>query len=623
MKYRIRTSYREVIEPEEVLLDSEKIKEEERSDYELGRMELFIKKRNFIIFFGLILAGLLSLLIKTGFLQTDKHDFYLAQAEENALRAYPIKSQRGVIYDKNFKQLVSNQPSFNLVLDKGEAKDGAGILKEISEIIEISHDDILKIIENETGPKVIIAENLEHDAILALEIRLKDAEGIKIEEDFRRKYIAAPYFSHILGFLRRVGPDDLTNLVGYYFNDYIGKSGLEQGYEDVLRGVPGKKIIERDVAGRIKKEEISSLPKNGQSLLLHLDYGLQEVLYDELSKMAGVRPAAALALDPRSGGILAMVSLPSFDNNVFSKKITQEEFEKIDLLNRPIAGLYPSGSIIKPILAVGALSEGIVSANKNINCAGGIQVGNRFFQDWKAHGVISMIRAIAESCNVYFYTIGGGYGKQEGLGLEKILKYLKLFGWGQKTGIDILGEQAGILPEKLEYPGDIYSISIGQGEIAITPIQIADSYGALANEGTLLAPQIVDKIIDKDKNIIEDIEPEIIRQDFIKKEDLEIARRGMREAVISGSARLLSSLPVEAAGKTGTAQFGIGGLKTHAWFSGFAPYDNPEIVLTIIIEGGGEGSSTAVPVAKEVFEWYFANLVSEAEPKAKAEEVQD
>ena len=623
MKYRIRTSYREVIEPEEVLLDSEKIKEEERSDYELGRMELFIKKRNFIIFFGLILAGLLSLLIKTGFLQTDKHDFYLAQAEENALRAYPIKSQRGVIYDKNFKQLVSNQPSFNLVLDKGEAKDGAGILKEISEIIEISHDDILKIIENETGPKVIIAENLEHDAILALEIRLKDAEGIKIEEDFRRKYIAAPYFSQILGFLRRVGPDDLTNLVGYYFNDYIGKSGLEQGYEDVLRGVPGKKIIERDVAGRIKKEEISSLPKNGQSLLLHLDYGLQEVLYDELSKMAGVRPAAALALDPRSGGILAMVSLPSFDNNVFSKKITQEEFEKIDLLNRPIAGLYPSGSIIKPILAVGALSEGIVSANKNINCAGGIQVGNRFFQDWKAHGVISMIRAIAESCNVYFYTIGGGYGKQEGLGLEKILKYLKLFGWGQKTGIDILGEQAGILPEKLEYPGDIYSISIGQGEIAITPIQIADSYGALANEGTLLAPQIVDKIIDKDKNIIEDIEPEIIRQDFIKKEDLEIARRGMREAVISGSARLLSSLPVEAAGKTGTAQFGIGGLKTHAWFSGFAPYDNPEIVLTIIIEGGGEGSSTAVPVAKEVFEWYFANLVSEAEPKAKAEEVQD
>jgi len=607
--YKIKSSKKEVIEPEEILLDSKKMKEEKYSDYELGRMELFIKKRNFLILFGLILIGLLILFGRTAFLQIKDHGFYLAQAEENTVRIYPIKSQRGVIYDRNLKQLVFNQPSFNLVLDKRELKEKDGILGELAEILKMPYEEILKTIDNEPGPRIIVAENLEHDVILALETRLKDVRGLEIEKDFRRKYLEGFYFSDVLGFLRRVSPDDLNNLIGYYFNDYVGKSGLEQSYESVLRGVPGKEKIEINAAGKIKKDEISFSPKDGQSLMLNLDYGLQKVLYDELLRAAGKNAAAAVALDPRNGGILAMVSLPSFDNNIFSQKITQKEFEKIDLLNRAIAGIYPSGSIIKPILAGGALSEGIISADENINCLGGIQVGNRIFQDWKAHGLINMIRAIAESCDVYFYTIGGGYGKQEGLGLERILKYLKLFGWGDNTGIDMRGENPGILPQKIEYPGDIYSISIGQGEIAVTPLQVAASYAAIANNGVLFKPQLVDKIVDTSMGsmkIIEDIEPEIIRENFISKENLEIAKKGMRGAVVSGTARLLSFLPVKVAGKTGTAQFGKGGFKTHAWFSGFAPYDNPEIVLTIIIEGGGEGSVTAVPVAKNVLEWYFS-----------------
>ncbi len=631
-RYKIKFSHKEVIEPEEILLDSKKLKEEEHSDYELGRMELSIKKRNFIIFFTLVMAGFLALFLKTGLIQIRDRNFYLAQAEENAVRIYPISSQRGVIYDRNFKQLVSNQPSFNLVLDKylfdskrsltsEEIGRREKILNEISEILKIPQEEIFKILKEEAGPKVIIAENLEHETILALEVRLKDIKGAEIEKDFRRKYLDGPYFSKILGFLRRVSPDDLNYLVGYFPNDFIGKSGLEQSYESVLRGAPGKRRVEKDVKNIIKKEEILSLPQDGQSLVLHLDYDLQKTLYGELSKMAGGRPAAAVALDPRSGGILAMVSLPSFDNNIFSQKVGKEEFEKLDLLNRSISGLYPTGSIIKPISAVAALSEKIISPGKTINCLGGIQVGNRVFQDWKAHGPVDMIKAIAQSCNVYFYTVGGGYGKQEGLGLERILKYLKLFGWGQKTGIDIQGEKEGILPEKLENPSNIYSISIGQGDIAITPLQVAASYGALANGGILFKPHLVNKVVDtstgsvstlsevervdKEKNVIETIEPEIIRQNFILNEYLEISKKGMREAVVSGSSQSLNSLPVKVAGKTGTAQFGKGGLKTHAWFSGFAPYDNPEIVLTIIIEGGGEGSATAVPVAKNVLEWYF------------------
>ncbi len=192
------------------------------------------------------------------------------------------------------------------------------------------------------------------------------------------------------------------------------------------------------------------------------------------------------------------------------------------------------------------------------------------------------------------------------MGLEKILKYLKLFGWGAISGIDIFGEREGILPTKLEQKADIYSISIGQGDIAITPLQVANSYVAIANGGTLLKPHLVDKVVDKDMGIVKIIEPEIIRQNFIPKEALEISRKGMREGVVSGSSRLLSTLSVEAAGKTGTAQFGVGNSKNHAWFSGFAPFENPEIVLTVIVEGGGEGSVVSVPVAKEALEWYFS-----------------
>lgn len=628
--YKIKYSSKDVIEPEEILLDSKKIEDEEKTDSDLGRMELPIKSRNFIFFLTFVFMCLFFVLCRVAFVQIKDGDFYFSQAKGNAISVLPIKAQRGVIYDNNLKQLVFNQPSFDLVVDKREVENNEILLREISDIAKVSYDDIVKEIQDSKETQVVIAENLSQDAILALETRYKDVYGIKVEKDFRRKYVNGPQFSHIFGFLRRVDADDLKKLKNYYFNDFLGKSGLEQSYEKVLRGTPGEVWTERDALGNFKKEREASQPKDGQSLVLHIDAGLQEKLYSSLLAHAGGKPASAVAIDPRSGGILAIVSLPSFDNNIFSQKVSQEEFKKIDLFNRSIAGIYPSGSTIKPILAVAAIEEKIISPQKTINCQGGIQVGNRIFKDWKTHGVVDMIKAIAQSCNVYFYTIGGGYGNQEGLGLEKIVKYLKLFGWGSISGIDIFGEREGILPAKLEQKADIYSISIGQGDITITPLQVANSYVAIANGGTLYEPHLVDKIIDKEMNVIKTIESKIVRQNFISKEALEIVRLGMREGVISGSSRLLSTLPVEAAGKTGTAQFGVGNSKNHAWFSGFAPYNNPEIVLTIIVEGGGEGSAVSVPVAKEALEWYFTkdkeNVTSSPspsiEPSPEQEEIQ-
>jgi len=225
------------------------------------------------------------------------------------------------------------------------------------------------------------------------------------------------------------------------------------------------------------------------------------------------------------------------------------------------------------------------------------------FNDWKEHGIVSMIKAIAESCNVYFYTIGGGNGNIDGLGIERIAKYLRLFNWGEKLGINLLGESSGFIPskewkqeEKGErwYVGDTYHASIGQGDILATPLQVAMATAAIANNGKIFEPQLLEN--DKEK---------IIRKDFIEKQHLEIVRKGMRQAVISGSAKSLSDLPVQAAGKTGTAET-FKGKDPHAWFTVFAPYDDPEIVITILIENGGQGSSNAVPIAKQALNWYFS-----------------
>ncbi len=310
------------------------------------------------------------------------------------------------------------------------------------------------------------------------------------------------------------------------------------------------------------------------------------------------------------------MSFPNFDNNEFIKGLSPESFDKIiqdknePLLNRAIAGQYPSGSTIKPLIAAAALEEGIISPDKQLNCPGQLTLKDKYnpnifwtFPDWKAHGPVNMNKAIAESCNVYFYTIGGGYGDIEGLGIEKIAKYLKLFGWGQALGIDLPGEMTGLVPSPLWkeetkdeewYIGDTYNVSIGQGDIGVTPLQLAIATAAIANNGKVFQPQLT-----------ENSEPNIIRQGFIEEDFLEVVKRGMREAVISGSAKALYDLPVKAAGKTGTAQ--VSKTKApHSWFTVFAPYDNPEIVLTILIENGGEGSVTALPVAKEVLSWWFS-----------------
>ncbi|MFH1551980.1 MAG: penicillin-binding protein 2 [bacterium] len=650
-KYFIKNKARENIEAEEIFLDAEAI----RSLEEKGKLEQSIKHRNFIFLYLLVIFCLLGLFFRAGYLQIIKGEYYQDLAKGNRLRIYSTTAPRGIIYDRFNKPLVYNIPSFDLVVILADFLDNSPeiqdeILDKIADVFVSGEEDIgfleknaikkeiNKKIEDASGRigQLVLFKNVKRDLALILETFVNDWNGLRLEKNAQRQYALGPYFSHILGYTGDISQSDLENNSKYSSGDQIGKDGLERQYEDLLRGELGQEQVEVDSFGKTQRLLAVKKAEPGKGLVLSIDRNLQENIYQSLVKMLNdlsmsgnkTKKATVVAVNPNNGGILGLVSLPSFDNNLLVQGISQAELSSLSndpnqpFLNRAVDGQYPSGSIIKPLIGAAALEEGIVGRYEQINCYGGINIVNEYnpqivynFPDWKTHGLTDMIKAIAESCNVFFYTVGGGYGQIDGLGVERIKEYLSFFGLGQATKIDLPHEEIGLIPDrewkKEEKPqeewylGDTYHLSIGQGDILVTPLQMALAISSIANGGILYQPWLVDKVIDLDGNIIKDMPVNIVRENFIQSDNLEIIRKGMRQAVLSGSAVSLSSLEVESAGKTGTAQFGTEG-DTHAWFVGFAPYDDPQIVLVVLVEGGGEGNSVAVPVAKNVLEWYFS-----------------
>jgi penicillin-binding protein 2 len=616
-KFKVKRKFSEDIETEEILMDSKRLKESPDSERE--RLEKPIGENVLRIFLVFIAVVLVLLFAKSFYLQILNGTYWRNLAEGNRMRSYPIEPLRGIIYDKNKIPLTTNIPKLDLAIIPADLiKETAykEIVKKISEAIGISEDAILSKIEENKGISypIVIAEDLEKEKAIFLEAEFNAIPEIKIQKNSRRYYEDDAVFSHVLGYIGKVAPEEVKEK-NYFLNDYIGRTGLEEYYEDLLRGTYGEELTEIDNKGKTQKILAVKEPIPGNDLVLSIDAELQKVLYQSLkSKLSrmSTSKAAAVAINPQNGKILALVSFPSFNNNNFIKG-DSEYIEKIlqdknyPLINRVISGRYPSGSTIKPMIASAALEENIISPDKTISCPGLINLynsrGNVYwtFKDWNTHGIVNIIKAIAESCDVYFYTIGGGYGNQEGLGIDRIKKYLELFGWGEKTGIDLPGEIAGFLPDaewKKEtknqqwFIGDTYNTSIGQGDVLMNPLQLTSAIAAIANNGRLYQPQLT-----------ESAQPKLIRENFIKEKNLEIVRQGMRETVVSGTATSLGDLPVKAAGKTGTAE--TSGRSPHAWFTAFAPYENPEIVITVLIENGAEEGGISVAVAKEVLNWYF------------------
>ena len=632
------------IEPHEVLLDKLAKKKEEELGISQKKFETPLFKRVFQGFFYFSILLLFLLFLRTFQFQVIEGKELSILAFENRYIFHKIQAQRGVIYDRNLKQLVFNRPSFDLVCEKNnlpqEGYERKRVLNEVSQILKIKPESLEKIIreaaesENFTFP---VFQNLDNLTLLILETRIGELPGFEISENSIREYKEGETFSHLIGYMGKIKTEELRGESEFYsIFDYVGRDGVENSYEKVLRKNPGKIKIERDAKGNIISKEIVSLPESGKSLVLYLDSDLQRKIKETLEKKVkevGAKGAAAVALDPKTGGVLAQVSLPGFDNNIFSKGNQKEIQELLDpkndsLFNRAIKGKYLTGSTIKPLIASAALEEKIISPEKKINAQGKISVQDQWnpekiweYKDWAVHGWTDMRKAIAQSVNVYFYTIGGGYGDQKGLGPTKIKEYLEKFGWNQKTGIDLPGEVEGFIPDpswKKSYferkedqvwvDGDTYNLSIGQGFLQITPLEVAVSFVPIANGGKLLKPQVVQKIVDEGKNTVKEFGPVILKESFIDPENLKVVREGMRQAVTGenspkASATLLNSLPVSAAAKTGTAE--LGGDYYHNWITVFAPYDDPQIVLTIVIEKVKGVKVATLPIAEEVLEWYF------------------
>lgn len=598
-----------------------------------------ITNRTLTILLALFVLGIGIIFTRLFYLQVYKGSYYRSLAEGNRIRLQPIPSERGIIYDRNNVLLVQNIPGFSLTVstqDLPRAEDKrAEVIKKIVEISGVPEDQIQQLIKKYGlySQTITIKENLDYDTALKLYIENANLPGVKIESSSERKYVTVATstqnsvlsLSHILGYVSKIKDDELNELRGngYLIADKIGRTGLEKTYETYLRGTYGRKKIEVNAVGREQSQLAVEAPVPGKNVVLTIDLEGQKKLEDLVEATAektGKRRISAIAMNPENGEIIAMVSWPSFDNNKFSQGIDQASYDgyihdkDLPLFNRAIGGSFPPGSTAKLMVSAAALQENIVTRYTTVNSVGGILVGGTLFKDWKAggHGTTDVTKALAWSVNTFFYYVGGGYEKFMGLGVERMMDYMRAFNVAAKTGIDIPGESTGFLPSKEWkkqvknepwYVGDTYNLSIGQGDMLVSPLQVALWTAIVASNGKIVTPHFGKEVVNPKTKQVTELTFPINRLDKVSPENLGIVRDGMRECVTDGSCKLLQTLPFLAAGKTGTAQWNKN-KPTHAWFTSFAPFKNPQLVVTVLVEEGGEGSTVAMPIARDFLDWW-------------------
>lgn len=589
----------------------------------------------FRLFLIVVLVIFGTFIARAAYLQLFQGTYYRTVAEGNRIRLEPLPATRGLIFDRWGKLLVENIPQFTLTVrpsDFPKLSEDRDRLFSILKSYNISKDEILDVVETHQRSEewLPLREGLPREQAIELMAELNNVPGISVRLETRRLYNnqEAKSLSHILGYMGKPSSEDIETGATDNRSQSLGKLGLEEQYEDVLRGVNGKKQIEVDAFGNEKEIIAQENPKNGTHLVLTIDAELQsraETILTNMLKATKKERGAVVMMDPRDGSVRALVSWPSFDANDFGEGLSAADYQSLvedenqPLFPRAMAGTYPSGSTIKTVFSVGALEDGIITPSTTVNSVGGIGIGQWFFPDWKpgGHGPTNVYKAIAESVNTFYYYIGGGYGNFEGLGPNRLSLWAKRFGLGALTGIDIPGESAGFIPtvdwkerERQEpwYIGDTYHFAIGQGDVLVTPIQLATVAATIANGGTQYEPHLISKYRDPNGEEVK-WEPQIRDQGFASAENLQVVKEAMRYAVTSetGGARSLQLVPVAVSGKTGTAQW-HSEKSPHSWFMGFAPFDNPTISIAVLIEeGGSDRGSTALPVAREILTWYFSN----------------
>ncbi len=577
-----------------------------------------------------LVMGVLAVLFVQGVrLQVAAGSLFFHEAEENRVREFVEYAPRGIFLDRSGIPLVRNIPAVDLVAEPSLVPDDLEeLLAVLTEALPTrSLSDIrerLTRLDARSPSSETLIQGLSHEEFLAVSSRAERLPGIHTETTATRDYRGNGPFAHILGYVGKLSPEERSAFPEYLLTENVGKSGLERTYEKLLRGQRGARRVEVDANGNVQHDLGRTPVVPGSTLRLHLDAKLQEAAAAALShgaERAGVRRGAVVALDPYSGAVRALVSLPTFPHSDLARGESSSVRSVLEdvaspLLNRVTQGQYVPGSSFKLAVAAAALEERVASPALRVLSSGGIRVGEWYFPDWKpgGHGQTNLTKALAESVNTYFYTIGGGFGDIEGLGIERITAWAKKLGIGQPTGIDLPEEASGLLPspawkERAKgerwYIGDTYHAAIGQGDVLVTPLQLAVLASAIANGGAVYEPHILDAVVGVDASIRERTPPRALAEGVLEQKTTSAVREGMRAAVTSGSARGLDSLPVTAAAKTGTAQIG-GTERTHAWVTVFAPFEKPKIVLVVLLEEGGEGDRVAVPVAREILAAYFS-----------------
>lgn len=538
--------------------------------------------------------------------------FYRFRALTNVNKETVIPAPRGIISDRFGKPLVENYSTLDVYVRVSDFLTHREAIKnELKEVLGLSQEEIEALVHKadlEKSDLVLVARDVESTQVIALKDR--GTEGVSVQNAYRRVYPSGSYFAHV---------------VGYIDAERDKKTGLESYYDDMLKGEDGVLLNRRNAQGELIDSFVVKAAQNGSALATTLDSDLQKYLTDRLRAMLAAigRPAGVgIALNPRNGEVLALVSLPTFDSNYFTAKGHNEEKKRIltsgaqPLFNRAVSGLYSPGSTIKPLHAVAALHEGIIDTEKSILSIGYIEIPNPYhpdrpsrFLDWKPHGWVNLYSALARSSDVYFYEIGGGFEDMRGLGILKLHEWWKKFLLGEKTGIDLPSERAGFLPDPDEKQkrtgqpwriGDTYNVSIGQGDLLVTPIELINFIAAIANGGVLFEPHL-----NKEKP------PSILSDLSSLAPEIKEVQQGMRDGVLKpyGTSHLLADLPFSSAGKTGSAQI-QNNTKTNAFFTGYMPADDPELALLILVEDAKEGSLNAVPVARDVFSWYYEHRIA-------------
>lgn len=607
-------------------------------------LEALLKKKNndgpFRYVYGAVVIVFLVLIARLVWLQLFQGDYYNSLAEGNRLRAIPLAAMRGVMYDRNGQILVGSRPSFMVTYVPTQGKMTDEEADKLSRLLNMPADKILEKagkVKNSYVPTVL-AQDLTPDVVTKVEERRNELPGISVDVQPIRYYPYDMMAAQIFGYVGQIDEDDMERLKGedgVSNVTQIGRAGLESYYDDVLRGKDGSRQVEVDASGSPVMEVERKNPVQGHNIHLTLDLNLQTALEKamdaQIAQGIGVSGIAAVAVDPNTGAVLAMASRPAYNPNWFTRGITESEWKQINgnpnhpMENRVIAGEYPPGSTFKLITGAAALELKKITPDEMIFDSGRHWLVDMRNAGGEALGWINFTEALAKSDNVYFYELG------RRVGIDKLAEYAKMFGMGQKTGIAMRGEAAGLVASEEYkeknyhqdwYLGDTFNSSIGQGFQLVTPLQAAMIVSEVANGGIQYKPFIVSRIDNLDGTPYKIFAPEQTGTLEVSKSTLDLIREGMRNvAEESGTAgSLFAGFPVQVAGKTGTAENFSG--RDHGWFVAFAPYDHPRIVIAVLTEQGGFGASSSGPIVRAMLEEFFHIGTADSQNKDAAEPAQ-